>query len=120
MKGMDPQTGEMVEGEVQLQCDLNAIFSTPIGSRVMRRDYGAALIQFVDAPINQYTISKIQSSIASTLMSYMTQFHLKEISVTLPDLQFRNATPDSISIVINGIYLGKTKTLKLNNLPIDL
>jgi hypothetical protein len=57
MIGMDAVTGKPMYDTAHLSQSIGDILSTPIGSRVMRRDYGSALFELVDAPGNALTIT---------------------------------------------------------------
>ena len=52
MKGMSATTGKALEGTDHLEQSIQDILTTPIGSRVMRREYGSRLFELVDRPVN--------------------------------------------------------------------
>ena len=52
MHGMDARTGKPLAGDEHLAQSIADILSTPLGSRVMRRDYGSLLFDLVDKPVN--------------------------------------------------------------------
>lgn len=52
MIGVDGQTGTALAGDAHLAQSIGDILATPLGSRVMRRDYGSLLFELVDRPIN--------------------------------------------------------------------
>ncbi|MEW7978507.1 MAG: GPW/gp25 family protein [Candidatus Sedimenticola endophacoides] len=53
MQGMHAITGQHLAGEAHLRQSIIDILTTPLGTRVMRRDYGSRLFELVDAPINR-------------------------------------------------------------------
>lgn len=53
MRGMNASTGKELEGLNHLKQSIVDILTTPIGSRVMRRDYESRLLELVDKPINR-------------------------------------------------------------------
>ena len=55
MIGMDAATGVALAGDAHLAQSIGDILSTPIGTRVMRRDYGSMLFELIDAPLNAAT-----------------------------------------------------------------
>ena len=55
MIGLDASTGKQLSGMAHLRQSVRDILTTPIGTRVMRRDYGSRLYQLVDAPMNDAT-----------------------------------------------------------------
>lgn len=51
--GMDRQTGMTRSPQlVHIHQSLTDIFTTPIGSRIQRRDYGSHLFALIDSPMN--------------------------------------------------------------------
>ena len=48
MLGMDAKTGRRLEGDDHLRQSIADILTTPIGSRVLRRDYGSMLLDLID------------------------------------------------------------------------
>ena len=55
MNGMDRATGKQLSGDEHLAQSIADILSTPLGSRVMRRDYGSLLPELLDRPLNAAT-----------------------------------------------------------------
>jgi phage baseplate assembly protein W len=51
MNGMDNLTGKSLADLAHLRQSIADILTTPIGSRVMRRDYGSRIFQRIDAPL---------------------------------------------------------------------
>ena len=47
MTGMDRETGKSLSGIEHLRQSIRDILTTPIGSRVMRRDYGSRLFELL-------------------------------------------------------------------------
>jgi phage baseplate assembly protein W len=52
MIGLDASTGKQLSGMAHLRQSVRDILTTPIGTRVMRRDYGSRLYRLVDATMN--------------------------------------------------------------------
>ena len=52
MLGMDRSTGAPLDGDAHLGQSIGDILTTPIGTRVMLRDYGSMLLELIDRPIN--------------------------------------------------------------------
>lgn len=55
MIGMDRNTGKACAREQHLAQSIGDILTTPIGSRVERRDYGSMLFELIDQPLNGAT-----------------------------------------------------------------
>jgi phage baseplate assembly protein W len=58
------------------------ILNTPIGSRVMRRDYGSRLFELIDAPINRSTVVDIVAETAEALMKWEDRLVVSAVDVT--------------------------------------
>jgi hypothetical protein len=64
MRGTSATTGKPLSGIQHLRQSINDILTTPIGSRVIRRDYGSDLPTLVDAPMNLSTLTRIYAATA--------------------------------------------------------
>ena len=53
MQGLNSQTGGTVADLEHLRQSVRDILTTPIGSRVLRREYGSRLLELVDKPFTQ-------------------------------------------------------------------
>ena len=53
MNGIRATTGQRLAGIEHLRRSIRCILTMPIGTRVMRRDYGSRLFQLVDAQMNR-------------------------------------------------------------------
>lgn len=58
------------------------ILTTPIGSRVMRRDYGSYIPELIDQPMNEVTRLKIFGATAMALMRWHRRCRLKSVQLT--------------------------------------
>lgn len=65
MKGMNAATGKALTGMAHLEQSLKDILTTPVGSRLMRREYGSLLPELIDQPLNTATV--LQSYAAATI-----------------------------------------------------
>lgn len=86
MRGMDAATGKAIEGDAHLAQSIADVLTTPLGSRVMRRDYGSLLPELIDQPFNGATRLKLFGATATALMRWEPR-----ISVSRIDLQPGNA-----------------------------
>lgn len=57
------------------------IVTTPVGSRVMRRDYGSLLPHLIDQPDNPATQIRVVSAVAGALMRWEPRLRLARISL---------------------------------------
>lgn len=73
VKGMSRSTGQRIDQTNHILQSVRDILMTPIGSRVMRRDYGSLLPFLIDAPINAYFIMQLRASVIHALMRWETR-----------------------------------------------
>jgi uncharacterized protein len=55
MIGMSASNGKKLEGDEHLAQSIADILTTPMGTRLMRRDYGSLLPELLDRPFNTAT-----------------------------------------------------------------
>lgn len=60
--GLNPETGAALIDDAQLAASLRTLLATPIGSRVMRRDYGSRIPDLIDAPLNPATLLRLSAA----------------------------------------------------------
>lgn len=70
VKGMSRQSGQKIDQVSHILQSVRDILTTPIGSRVMRRDYGSLLPFLIDSPINSYFIMQLRASVIHALMRW--------------------------------------------------
>ena len=110
--GMNVSTGRDLTGLEHLQQSITDILNTPIGSRVMRRDYGSRLFELIDAPINRNTVIDIVSATAEALMKWEDRLIVSEVNVTSTDI-------GKISLRITGKYVLDGKTVQLDGIVVS-
>jgi phage baseplate assembly protein W len=98
MKGMSRTTGKYLNDLEHLKQSIVDILTTPIGSRVMRREYGSNLFYLVDRPINKEFLQQIYAAVAEALERWEPRLQLKKVTV--------NEVRDGrITLSLSGIYL---------------
>ena len=70
IKGMSRQTGLHIDQTNHILQSVRDILTTPIGSRVMRRDYGSLLPFLIDSPMNAYFVMQLRASVIHALMRW--------------------------------------------------
>ena len=81
MTGMSNQTGQAIGFDAHLQQSIADILTTPIGSRVMRREYGSKLSELIDAPINGETVVDLYMATAEALERWEPRIALSRVQV---------------------------------------
>lgn len=107
--GMDIATGEPITGVEHLKQSIRDILTTPIGSRVMRRDYGSNLMTLLDRPMNSQLAVDVQIAVTMALSLQEPRLQLNRVTVELPsDDPVRGAlmaSDGSLRIHIEGTVL---------------
>ena len=97
MHGMHAQTGQSLAGVEHLRYAITDILTTPIGSRIMRRDYGSRLYKYIDAPINRSTLVEIYAAVADALRRW-------EPRLTVSRIQVETHQPGFVQLKLEGVY----------------
>jgi phage baseplate assembly protein W len=109
---MDRNTGRAIEPMPHLRQSVGDILATPIGTRVMRREYGSQVPLLIDQPDNPAGALRVISAAAAALMRWEPRLALRQIGVRR-DPQ----TPGQAQIVVEGDLLSpaaaRAKALKL-------
>jgi len=96
VKGMNAATGAAIEGDDHLAQSIGDILTTPIGTRVMRRDYGSLLFELIDAPTTASTMQQFFAAVALALHRWEPRILLTRVAVAL------GATPSEVLIGVEG------------------
>ena len=97
MNGMNASTGRSLSGINHLRQSLSEILTTPLGTRVMRRDFGSRIYQLVDAPMNNATMLDLYSATAEAIAQWEPRFRLTRVQVS-------EARPGYVSLRLQGEY----------------
>lgn len=109
---MDRTTGRAITELEHLRQSIGDILATPIGTRVMRRDYGSLVPALLDQPDNRTTEIRLMSAATSALMRWEPRLALRQIRIERePD------TPGRAAVTIWGDLLSpaaaKARALRL-------
>ena len=81
---MSRNTGLSLSSEAdQIRQSIQDILTTPIGSRIMRRNYGSLLPQLIDAPFNEITRLQLYAATATALIQWENRINLESISIDI-------------------------------------
>lgn len=109
--GMNAETGRELTGLEHLKQSIADILNTPIGSRVMRRDYGSRLFELIDAPINRSTVVDIVAETAEALMKWEDRLLVSAVDITSAQL-------GQITLKITGKYILDGKIVQLSEIVV--
>lgn len=77
---INKNNGQTLETEEQsIQQSIDDIVSTPIGSRIMRREYGSLIPDLIDQPINDILILKCYSAIYTAILRWEDRINVSQI-----------------------------------------
>jgi phage baseplate assembly protein W len=111
MNGIDATTGKRLSGIDHLRQSVRDILTTPIGSRVMRRDYGSRLYELVDAPVNRATLLDLYAATAEALATW-------EPRIAVQSVQATEAEPGRVVLSLTGEYLPDGQQVTLDGIEV--
>ncbi len=111
MDGINSSSGKRLGGIEHLRQSIRDILTTPIGSRVMRRDYGSRLFELIDAPLNRSTLLDLYAATAEALEKWEPRFELVSCKAV-------SASPGHVELDLVGKYLIDGQTIKLDGIVI--
>lgn len=79
--GMSRSTGALLSADEHLIQSINDILTTPIGSRVLRRDYGSLIPFLIDQPVNPATKLKLMSAIATAIIKWEPRVKVRQVQL---------------------------------------
>lgn len=81
MSGMSATTGRRLDDLAHLRQSIADILATPLGTRVMRREYGSALPDLVDAPLDGVTVLDIIQASAGAIGRWEPRVAVRRVVV---------------------------------------
>ncbi|MDO5643907.1 MAG: GPW/gp25 family protein [Paracoccus sp. (in: a-proteobacteria)] len=109
--GMSASTGQTLDGIGHLRQSIRDILTTPLGSRVMRRDYGSALPDLVDANLTGLTLAQLYAATAEAL-------HLWEPRLRVTRIQAEALPADleqgRVEIIVDAEYLPDGREIRID------
>lgn len=79
---MNRTTGSAISNLDHLLQSIADILTTPLGSRVMRRDYGSQLSELIDQPFNGQTKLRAYAAITMALARWEPRLSLTRVQLT--------------------------------------
>jgi hypothetical protein len=101
MHGMNRHTGSPLIGDDHLAQSIGDILTTPIGSRVMLRDYGSRLLELIDYPLNASTRLSFIAAIAEAVTRWEPRLRLSRVDMSA------GSADGSATIIIEGQRLDR-------------
>lgn len=111
MIGMSNTTGRAIGTLEHIRQSIGDILSTPIGTRVMRREYGSLLPYLVDAPMDKATVIDIIQASAGAITRW-------EPRVRVDRIEIEEAAPGQITLAIDVQVLATGVAVRLEGLAV--
>ena len=106
MQGVDRITGKRLSGAAHLHQSVSDILSTPIGSRVLLREYGSELYLLADS-------LRIIAATATALARWEPRLRLTRVEVTFP------ATEQEVCLLsVEGVCVHNQQPVRLEEIRI--
>jgi phage baseplate assembly protein W len=112
MRGMNRETGQELQGFDHLKQSIADILTTPVGSRVWRRDYGSRLPQLVDRPINQSLIAELVAATAEALDRWEPRLKLEQVRIVSA------SSGGQVELNLVGYYIPDGKKITLEGIVV--
>ena len=109
---MNVNTGKTISEIAHIKQSITNILTTPIGSRIMRRDYGSRLFERIDQPINGDLIAEIYSDVVEALFTWEPRFEVEKVTV-------QSIEKGKITIDLEGSYVKDGQKIVLENISIS-
>lgn len=110
MIGVSNQNGKALAGLEHLKQSISDILLTPLGTRVMRREYGSRLFELIDAPMNGDTIIAIIAATAEALAQWEPRISVERVVLD------EGGDTGKINLTLYGKYLPDGKAIKLDGI----
>lgn len=112
MRGINAIDGKPLSGLDHLRQSVRDILTTPIGSRVMRREYGSQIFALVDAPLNRSTLMDLYAATAEAIERW-------EPRLRLTSVQASSDTAGKVSINLTGEYLPDGQVVAIDGIVVN-
>ena len=98
MQGINADTGRPLDGIDHLRQSVRDILTTPVGSRVLRRDYGSRILELVDQPFSPALRMAIQAETVGAILKWEPRIEVDEV-------RLRSHAPGEVVLDVSGIYV---------------
>ncbi|MBY6206888.1 GPW/gp25 family protein [Halomonas sp. DP3Y7-2] len=92
MTGMNATSGRTLDGLEHIRQSVRDILTTPIGSRVMRREYGSLLPELIDAPLNDATLLQAYAATVMAIIRWEPRIQITAVRRSVSTGQHGAAT----------------------------
>lgn len=79
--GMNKSDGTAIDDIDHIRQSITDILTTPVGSRVMRREYGSDIFTLIDAPINGATKMRLMAATVMAIINWEPRVKVTSMSI---------------------------------------
>lgn len=105
-KGMDRITGKSIDETDNIRQSVLDILTTPVGSRVMRRDYGSELFNLLDQPASEANRLRLMAATVNALTRWEPRIKINNL-----DFHMSSAGRATLTMEAERIDTGEMITL---------
>lgn len=112
--GMHAGTGRALSDVDHIRQSVRDILTTPVGSRVMRREYGSLLPRLIDQPLHGATLQRAYAATVMALIRWepririaRVQFAVEGAMLTIDMHATRSDVPDAAALNLTIPLLGE-------------
>ena len=81
--GMNAGDGRSLTGNDHIRQSITDILATPLGSRVMRRDYGSLIPALIDQPLNNANLLRLYSATVTAVSLWEPRVRISRVNRTV-------------------------------------
>ena len=111
MIGTDANTGRRLSGINHLRQSVRDILTTPIGTRVMRREYGSRLYELVDAPVNSETMIDLYAATFEALQTWEPRIEVEQVRAEVQG-------PGRVVLTVEGVYIPTGQPVRIDGIEV--
>lgn len=101
-------TGQIIPSEIErIKQSIQEILLTPLGSRLMRRQFGSDLLKLIDQPLNEVLILRVYAAIYTPLLLWENRISIEQIQVSRLD-------GGQLEIQLEAVSMTNSQKLNLN------
>jgi len=80
-RGMNAETGRRISEVAHVRQSIRRILTTPIGSRVMRRDFGSLIPDLIDMPLTAANRLRVIAATAEAIIRWEPRIRVSKITL---------------------------------------
>lgn len=102
MAGMNRNTGQPLDGLAHIRQSIADILTTPIGSRVMRREYGSLIPELIGQPLNDALMLRLYSAAVMAIVRWEPRVVIQSIRRSVSTARPGAATLSIVALTDDG------------------